>query len=218
MREQMMSAMFEHVLDGSSGIIFEAAPKQPEQQEEQEQRIWEIDSDEEEREEKKRAKTKRKYQRKKEKAQAEKAELQQQKAEEKETVSQSLADMSVQDAPTVSTDDHNSSSDAINTALPAQPKLSKRQKKTLLKKTKQAQAAVTTPELVHSSNVSDVASDSSNVKSKPTEGNENEEENKIKGSSVCEKQNNRSEGGGEAVATDSEVEAVMETIAKRFGQ
>ena len=204
----MINAMFERVMDGTSGVIFEAGPKQPEQPEQQEQRIWEVDSDEEEREEKKRAKTKRKYQRKKEKAQAEKAELQQQKAEEKDATSDDLTAVSIQDAPTVSTDEHNSSSDATNTAVPVQPKLSKRQKKTLLKKTKQAQAAVSTPELGHPSEASDVTSGSSNVKS---------EDNKIE-STVRDKQNNASEVREEGVATESEVEAVMDTIAKRFGQ
>lgn len=215
MREQMFSAMFEHVMDGP-GILFEAEPKQSEQQE---QRIWEIDSDEEAKEEKKRAKNKRKYQRKKEKAQAEKAELQSQKSESKDTISQGLADMSIQDAPTVPTDEPESSSDAANTVPPIQPKLSKRQKKTLLKKTKQAQAAISIPELSRSSSINDTASESSHAKSKFTNDDQSENENKSKSQSgVHEKQNSKCEGREDEVATESEVEAVMETIAKRFGQ
>lgn len=209
----MINAMFERVMDGTSGVIFETEPKQPEQQE---QRIWEIDSDEEEREEKKRAKTKRKYQRKKEKAQAEKAQLQQLKAEAKDTTSMDLATMSVQDAPTVSADERDSSSDPANTTAPTQPKLSKRQKKTLLKKTKQAQAAVRTPELGPSSNAGGTVSSSGFVKPKTTTDNEKEVETKTE-DGVHNKQNSKSSGREEAVATDSDVEAVMETIAKRFG-
>lgn len=216
MREHMFSAMFEHVMDSNSGILFEAEPKQPEQQE---QRIWEIDSDEEEKEEKKRAKNMRKYLRKKEKAQPEKAELQSQKTESKDSFSDGLAEMSIQDAPTVSTDEHESSSDVTNTVVPAQPKLSKRQKKTLLKKTKQAQAAISTPELSRSSSINDTASESSHVKSKITRDDESEKKNKSKSkSSVYQKQNSKCEGREDEVATESEVEAVMETIAKRFGQ
>jgi hypothetical protein len=216
MREQMFSAMFEHVMDGQSGVLFDAERKQPEQQE---QRIWEIDSDEEEKEEKKRAKNKRKYLRKKEKAQAEKAELQSQKSESKDTVSQGLAAMSIKDTPTVSTDERESSSDVTNTVPSTQPKLSKRQKKTLLKKTKQAQAAVSTPELSRSSSINDTASESSHAKSKITRDNESEKENKSNSkSSIHQKQNSECEGREDEVATESEVEAVMETIAKRFGQ
>lgn len=206
--------MFARVIDGTSGVIFECEPKQPEQQE---QRIWEIDSDEEEREEKKRAKTKRKYQRKKEKAQAEKAELQQLKAQEKDTTSDDLAAVSVHDVPTVVTDEHNSSIDAYNTTAPSQPKLSKRQKKTLLKKTKQAQAAIQTPEPGQSSDASDVASGSSHVKPKTTKDDEKEKGEKTE-YGVHKMQDSKPQGREEAVATDAEMEAVTETIAKRFGQ
>jgi hypothetical protein len=205
-RNEMLSSMFEDVIEVNTGHSFQSKQKQPEQQE---QRIWEIDSDEEEKEEKKRAKNKRKYLRKKEKAQAEKAELQQQKSEENDAVSQGLAGMSIQDAPTVSTDEHQSSSGDVNTEKTTQPKLSKRQKKTLLKKAKQAQTAVTTPE--HD------ASDSNHVKSRVSKGNESDKENKTSGIGH-EKQDGKSGGREDEVATESEVEAVMETIAKRFGQ
>jgi hypothetical protein len=215
MREAMFSAMFEGVIPEVPGVLFQSEPKQPEVQE---QRIWEIDSDEEEKEEKKRAKKKRQYLRKKEKAQAEKAERQlQQKSESEDAIAKDLADMSIQDAPTVSTDEHESNSDITNTANTTQPKLSKRQKKTLLKKTKQAQAATTTPELGHSSNTGDTTSDSSHVKSSIVGNDENEKENKAR-ETGHEKQDNKPEGGEDEVATESEVEAVMETIAKRFGQ
>jgi hypothetical protein len=208
-RNEMLTSMFEVNTDHS----FQSKQKQPEQQE---QRIWEIDSDEEEKEEKKRAKNKRKYLHKKEKAQAEKAEAQQQKSEEKDTVSHGLARMSIQDAPTVSTDEHKSISSDANTEKTTQPKLSKRQKKTLLKKTKQAQTAVTTPDLGHYSSADDT-SDSSRINSGAIKNDESAKENKTNGISH-QKQDGKSGGREDEVATESEVEAVMETIAKRFGQ
>jgi hypothetical protein len=210
----MFSAMFEGVVPEVPGVRFQSEPKQPEVQE---QRIWEIDSDEEEKEEKKRAKKKRQYLRKKGKAQAEKAERQLQKSESEDTVAKDLSGMSIQDEPTVSTDEHESSSDITNTVNTTQPKLSKRQKKTLLKKNKQAQAATTTPELGHSSGTGDTASDFSPLKPKDVEEDEREKENKARDTGH-EKQDNKSGGGEDEVATESEVEAVMETIAKRFGQ
>jgi hypothetical protein len=212
-RNEMLSSMFEDVIEVNTGHSFQSKQKQPEQQE---QRIWEIDSDEEEKEEKKRAKNKRKYLRKKEKAQAEKAELQQQKSEENDAVSQGLAGMSIQDAPTVSTDEHQSSSGDVNTEKTTQPKLSKRQKKTLLKKAKQAQTAVTTPELGHYSSADDT-SDSNHVKLRASKDDESDKENKA-GGIGHEKQDEMSGGREDEVATESEVEAVMETIARRFGQ
>jgi hypothetical protein len=210
----MFSAMFEGVIPEVPGVRFQSEPKQPEVQE---QRIWEIDSDEEEKEEKKRAKKKRPYLRKKEKAQAEKAERQLQKAESEDTIPKDLADMSIQDTPTSSTEEHEPSSDTINTANTTQPKLFKRQKKTLLKKNKLAQAATSTPELGHSSGTGDAASDSSPLKPKDVEEDEREKENKARGTGH-KKQDNKSGGGEDKVATESEVKAVMETIAKRFGQ
>lgn len=209
----MLSSMFEDVIEVNTGHSFPSKQKQPEQQE---QRIWEIDSDEE-KEEKKRAKNKRKYLRKKEKAQAEKAELQQQKLDENDTVSSGLAGMSIQDTPTVSTDEHESISGDINTANSAQPKLSKRQKKTLLKKTKQAQTASPLPELVHSSSADNSTSESSHSKPRASKDDESDKENKASGIGH-ENQDDKSGGGEDEVATESEVEAVMETIAKRFGQ
>jgi hypothetical protein len=211
MREAMFSAMFEGVIPEVPGVVFQSEPKQPEVQE---QRIWEIDSDEEEKEEKKRAKKKRQYLRKKEKAQAEKAERQLQKAESEDAIAKDLADMSIQN---VSADEHEPSSDAFNTSNTTQPKLSKRQKKTLLKKNKQAQAAISTPELGHSSGTGDTVSGSSPLKSKDVDEDEREKENKGRGTGHA-KQDNKSEGGEDEVATESEVEAVMETISKRFGQ
>jgi hypothetical protein len=211
-RTEMLSAMFEDVIEVNTGHSFQSKQKQPEQQG---QRIWEIDSDEEEKEEKKRAENKKKYLRKKEKAQAEKAELQQ-KLEEEDTVSLSFAGMSIQDAPTVSTEKHQSSSDNANTAR-TKPKLSKRQKKTVLKKTKLAQTATSTPELVHSSSAGESASESSHIKPKASKDDESDKENKASGIGH-EKQDDKSGDGDDGVATESEVEAVMETIAKRFGQ
>jgi hypothetical protein len=212
-RNEMLSSMFEDIVEVNTGHSFQSRQKEPEQQE---QRSWEVDSDEEEKEEKKRAKNKRKYLRKKEKAQAEKAEAQQQKSEEKDTVSQGLAGMTIQDSPIVSTDEHQSISGDLNTEKTTQPKLSKHQKKTLLKKTKHAHTAVATPELGHYSSADDT-SDSNHVKLRASKDDESDKENKA-GGIGHEKQDEMSGGREDEVATESEVEAVMETIARRFGQ
>ncbi|KAK6006972.1 hypothetical protein QM012_005980 [Aureobasidium pullulans] len=209
-RNEMFSSMVADVIEGNPGFLFELNREQPEQQE---QRIWELASDEElpadpteEEKEKKRAKNKKKYLRKKEKTQAEKTKLEQQKSESKDNISHGLADLSVRDAAPVIIGDRESSSAENNTvpaAVPPGPKLSKRQKKTLLKKAKQAQNKSPAPELAGPSSTVDSASTSNGVKSKASDdGHEqykHEEEEK-------------------EVATESEVEAVMDTVAKRFGQ
>ncbi|CAD0081762.1 unnamed protein product [Aureobasidium vineae] len=221
-RNEMFSSMIADVIDGHSGVLFQTERNSPEQQE---QRIWELDSEEEspteDEKQKKKAKNKKKYLRKKERAQAEKAELEQQKAGTKEDVASGLAGLSVQDDATPSMDeDHRSSGADANTTgipTPTQPKLSKRQKKTLLKKAKQAQNKTLAPESTRSSNTGDCTSDSSALNSKIPKDNENEKEIKIKISSNGHKESEH-EDMQKYVATESEVEAVLETVAKRFGQ
>lgn len=221
-RNEMFSSMIADVIDGNSGALFEVNRDEPEQQE---QRIWELNSDEElpadpteEEKEKKHAKNKKKYLRKKEKQQAEKAKHEQQKPESKDNISHSLAAMSIQDATPVPDDDRDLgkvNGDTAPHAPISQPKLSKRQKKTLLKKAKQAQNATPTADLTGSTVTSDSSSCFNSIKSKTTEHDESKKENKsgCDGHEVSEHDDEEKE-----VATESEVEAVMDTVAKRFGQ
>ncbi|KAG9602717.1 hypothetical protein KCU77_g2436, partial [Aureobasidium melanogenum] len=227
-RNEMFSSMIADVIEGNPGVGFDIERTQPEQQE---QRIWELDSDEElladptgEEKEKKRAKNKKKYQRKKEKAQAEKAKFEEQKAEEQDDTSQSLRGLSIQDAAPILADDRKSSSVEDNIAASAtpsnpQPKLSKRQKKTALKKAKQAQNATPTTELAGSPTTSDSTSASTSasngLNSKVVNGDESKKKNKVDGNGYEEPKHDDEE---KEVATESEVEAVMDTVAKRFGQ
>jgi hypothetical protein len=221
-RNEMFSSMVADVIEGNPGVVFDIERTQPEQQE---QRIWELDSDEElpadpteEEKEKKRAKNKKKYQRKKEKAQAEKAKLDGQRTEEQDNVSQSLAGLAIQDATPVLADDRKSSSVEDQTAAaatPSPPKLSKRQKKTLLKKAKQAQNATPTHELAGSSTTSDSTSGTNDVKPKVTSDDESKKKNKADGDGHEDAEFADDE---KEVATESEVDAVMDTVAKRFGQ
>ncbi|KAH0165007.1 hypothetical protein KCU67_g4909, partial [Aureobasidium melanogenum] len=221
-RNEMFSSMVADVIEGNPGVVFDIERTQPEQQE---QRIWELGSDEElpadptkEEQEKKRAKNKKKYQRKKEKAQAEKAKLDEQRTEEQDNVSQSLAGLAIQDATPVLADDRESSSVEDQTAAaatPSPPKLSKRQKKTLLKKAKQAQNATPTHELAGSSTTSDSTSGTNDVKPKVTSYDESKKKNKADGDGHEDPEFGDDE---KEVATESEVDAVMDTVAKRFGQ
>ncbi|KAG9601454.1 hypothetical protein KCU77_g5884, partial [Aureobasidium melanogenum] len=220
-RNEMFSSMIADVIEGDPSVIFDIERKQSEQQE---QRIWELDSDEElpadpteEEKEKNRAKNKKKYQPKKEKAQAEKAKLEDQKAEEQDNVSHSLADLSIHDAAPILADDRKSSSVEDKTAAfatPSQPKISKRQKKTLLKKAKQAQNASPAPESAGSSITSDYASASNGLNSKVANDGKNKKENKADGDGHETPEHEDEKD----VAIESELEAVMDTVAKRFGQ
>ncbi|KAG9558925.1 hypothetical protein KCU71_g4769, partial [Aureobasidium melanogenum] len=191
-RNEMFSSMIADVIEGNLGVVFDIERAQPEQQE---QRIWELDSNEElpadpteEEKEKKRAKNK-KY----------------------------LADLSIHDAAPILADDRKSSSVEDKTAAvatPFQSKLSKRQKKTLLKKAKQAQNASPAPESAGSSITSDYASATNGLNSKVANDGKNKKESKADGDGH-ETPEHEDE---KEVATESELEAVMDTVAKRFGQ
>ncbi|KAG9847594.1 hypothetical protein KCU98_g5878, partial [Aureobasidium melanogenum] len=218
-RNEMFSSMIADVIEGNPGVLFDIERTQPEQQE---QRIWELDSDEElpagpteEEKQKKRAKNKKKYQRKKEKAQAEKTKLEDQKVEEQDNVSQGLAEFSIQDVTPILADVRRIEDKTAAAATPSQPKLSKRQKKTLLKKAKRAQNATPTHELAGSSTTSDSTSGANDIKPKVANDDESKKENKADGHG-----HETSEYGDEEkeVTTESELEAVMDTVAKRFGQ
>lgn len=221
-RNEIFSSMISDVIDGNSGALFEVDRNEPEQQE---QRIWELNSDEEfsvdpteENKEKKRAKNKKKYLRKKQKQQAEKSKPEQQKSESKDNISHRLADLSFQDSTHMPADDRNPSNVDGNIAADAtlpKPKLSKRQKKNLLKKAKQTQNTTHAPELASSFTTGDSASISDGVKLKVAEKSESDKQNKVggHGHEECEHDDKANE-----VATESEVEAVMDTVAKRFGQ
>lgn len=221
-RNEMFSSMIADVVDGNSGVLFEVNTEQPERHE---QRIWELTSDEElpadpaeEEKEKKRAKNKKKYLRKKEKQQADKVKHEQQKTESKHNISYGLAAMSIRDATPVLTDDResgNADENFTSAANPSQPKLSKRQKKTLLKKAKQARDATPTPKLTGSTITADCSSGSNNFKSKTTGHDDSKKQNKVAGNGHGDSEHDDKE---KEVATKSEVEAVMDTIAKRFGQ
>ncbi|KAH0369842.1 hypothetical protein KCU65_g2976, partial [Aureobasidium melanogenum] len=214
-RNEMFSSMIADVIEGNPGALSELENMQ------QEQRIWELDSDEQsidEEKQKKRAKNKKKYLRKKEKALAEKEKQEEVKGEEKGGVEHGLAGLAIQDATAlIATDDRKSDSGDNCTAAasppPSEPKLSKRQKKTLLKKAKQAQNKTPTPELVGSSTTGDFAPISNDTKFEFVNHEDRKKENKVDGSGHGSPDDNEKEA-----ATESEFEAVMDTVAKRFGQ
>ncbi|KEQ67707.1 uncharacterized protein M437DRAFT_62087 [Aureobasidium melanogenum CBS 110374] len=225
-RNEMFSSMIADVIESNPDFRFELERVQ--QPEQQEQRIWELDSDEEdpteEEKEKKRAKNKKKYLRKREKQQAEKDKREEWKGKEKDGVEQGLAGLAIQD--TVSTpiataetrelsSGHGDTAAAVTGTPLEQPKLSKRQKKTLLKKAKQAQNKTSTPELVGSSTTSDSTSISNETKFGFVNHDDRKKRNKVDGGGHKESEHEDNE---KEAATESEFEAVMDTVAKRFGQ
>lgn len=221
-RNEMFSSMIADVIEGNPDFRFELERiQQPAQQE---QRIWALDSDEEdpteEARQKKRAKNKKKYLRKKEKASAGRTKREEEKGEEKDGVEQGFAGLAVQEAlstPLAAVDremgNGNGNTAAADTP-PQQHKLSKRQKKTLLKKVKQAQNSTSTPELAASFTTGNSASISNNTKFRSLNHDDKKKKNKVDGKGHKESQN---EDEKEA-ATESEFKAVMHTVAKRFGQ
>lgn len=219
-RNEMFSSMIADVIESNPDFRFELERAQ--QPEQQEQRIWELDSDEEdpteEEKEKKRAKNKKKYLRKKEKQQAEKGKREEEKCEDDHGVEQGLVGLAIKDITPVLTKDRESGSSNSNTASAAtptqQPKLSKRQKKTLLKKAKQAQNKTSSPELAGSSTTGESASISKDTKFRFVDHDERKKKNKVhdRGHEESEPEDEKE------AATESEFEAVMDTVAKRFGQ
>ena len=212
--------LFEMLQAGYVIPLYEREDSEPEQQE---PRIVELDDDydSEKEREKKKAKNKKKYLRQKEKAQAEKIELQPQQPGRNDSVAESLAGMSIQDSTTT----NSSHTKGIKTSTEPQPKLSKRQKKTLLKKAKQAQSTPPTSESASTSINGDAtsdprkstnkAADASSEDSKQDKGKNRDKSN----SNGHEKHEDGNDKGEEKeVATEVEMEAVMATVAKRFGQ
>ncbi|KAI4717175.1 hypothetical protein E4T48_06663 [Aureobasidium sp. EXF-10727] len=218
-RNEMFSSMITDVLDGHSGILFHTQSPSSEQQQ-HEPRIWELnDSDEEsspteEEKQKKKNKNRKKYLRKKERVQA--ARVAGEQKDGVEDVEAGVAGLAVHDPTPALIEECKDSSVDANTATltPTQPKLSKRQKKTLLKKAKQAQDKTKAPESIRFPGTVDYTSDSRALNNEPSTENDNEE---TKVSNHGHKKSEH-EDKHKDVATESEVEAVLETVAKRFGQ
>ncbi|KAI5195713.1 hypothetical protein E4T38_08914 [Aureobasidium subglaciale] len=234
MREEFRNEMFDNMvvdcIDGNSGLLFGQPPIPPEQ------RIQELDSDEEpaadpteEDQEKKKEKNKKKYLRKKEKAQAEKAqaekdELLRRLSELREPAMKRIAALSIKDKEAASSASPASINPGVNTATDTdapQPKLSKRQKKTLLKKSKQAQAAASESETAGSLTDGSLATkpkqkdtESRHVKSEAARVELSKE-----GSKALDVDSKKQRSGkGVLKESEAEVEDVMATVAKRFGQ
>ncbi|KAI5242450.1 hypothetical protein E4T42_07671 [Aureobasidium subglaciale] len=228
MREEFRNEMFDNMvvdcIDGNSGLLFGQPPIPPEQ------RIQELDSDEElpadpteEDQEKK------KYLRKKEKAQAgkaqtEKDELLRRLSELREPAMERIAALSIKDKEAASSASPASINPGVDTATDTdapQPKLSKRQKKTLLKKSKQAQAAASESETAGSLTDGNPATkpkqkdtESRHVKSEAARVELSKE-----GSKALDVDSKKQRSGkGVLKESEAEVEDVMATVAKRFGQ
>ncbi|KAI4724749.1 hypothetical protein E4T49_07530 [Aureobasidium sp. EXF-10728] len=216
-RNEMFSSMITDVLDGHSGILFRTQSPSSEQQ--HEQRIWELnDSDEdsptEEEKQRRKNKNRKKYLRKKERVQAGKIAGEQKDGVQ--DVEAGVAGLSVHDPTPALIEECKDSSVDANTATltPTQPKLSKRQKKTLLKKAKKAQDKTIAPESIVVPGTIDSTSDSSALNNEPPKHNDDDE---TKVSDHDDKKPEHKDKHKD-VATESEVEAVLETVAKRFGQ
>ncbi|KAI5195336.1 hypothetical protein E4T39_08245 [Aureobasidium subglaciale] len=223
MREDFRNEMFDNMvvdcIDGNSGLLFGQPPIPPEQ------RIQELDSDEElpvdpteQDQEKKKEKNKKKYLRKKEKAQAEKAqaekdELLRRLSELREPVMKRIAALSIKEKKT--------GVDTATNADAPQSKLSKRQKKTLLKKAKQAQAVAPNSEAAGSSTDGDFSTNKSqekDTKSDNVESQAGHVEQSKEGSKATDiDHKNQGSGKGVLEESDAELENVMATVAKRFG-
>ncbi|KAI5272469.1 hypothetical protein E4T47_04357 [Aureobasidium subglaciale] len=234
MREEFRNEMFDNMvvdcIDGNSGLLFGQPPIPPEQ------RIQELDSDEElsadlneEYQERKKEKNKKKYLRKKEKAQGEKAqaekdELLRRLSELREPAMKRIAALSIKDKKAASSSSPSSNNPGVDTATDTdapQPKLSKRQKKTLLKKAKQARAAASKSETADPSTDDGPTTKSQQNETKSTDekSNAGQVEQSKEGSKASDI-DGKKQGSGKGIPEKSqtELEDVMATVAKRFGQ